>query len=115
MDKLTFSGKDWKWTRSPQKFLADNDKIEIVTAPHTDLWQRTYYHFRNDSAPLLRDSPEDILPLAQRRHSGIMPVLRQRTLSAPRCLPLVCRPNNVLCASIIAIYNYSNKNTYVNK
>lgn len=24
-------------------------------------------------------------------------------------------PNNVLCASIIAIYNYSNKNTYVNK
>ena len=24
-------------------------------------------------------------------------------------------PKNVLCASIIAIYNYSNKNTYVNK
>lgn len=23
--------------------------------------------------------------------------------------------NNVLCASIIVIYNYSNKNTYVNK
>lgn len=28
--------------------------IEIVTKPHTDLWQRTYYHFRNDNAPLLQ-------------------------------------------------------------
>lgn len=59
MDKLTFSGKDWKWTRGSQKILADNDKIEIVTAPHTDLWQRTYYHFRNDSAPLLQTETEE--------------------------------------------------------
>ena len=59
MDKLTFSGRDWKWTRCPQEFLADNDKIEIVTAPHTDLWQRTYYHFRNDSAPLLQTETEE--------------------------------------------------------
>lgn len=59
MDKLTFSGRDWKWTRSPQEFLADNNKIEIVTAPHTDLWQRTYYHFRNDSAPLLQTETEE--------------------------------------------------------
>ena len=28
--------------------------ITITTAPHTDLWQRTYYHFRNDNAPLLQ-------------------------------------------------------------
>lgn len=31
-----------------------NEKIDIVTAPHTDLWQRTYYHFRNDNAPVLQ-------------------------------------------------------------
>lgn len=59
MDKLTFTGRDWKWTRSPQKILTDNNKIEIVTAPHTDLWQRTYYHFRNDSAPLLQTETEE--------------------------------------------------------
>lgn len=60
MDKLTFSGREWKWTRGPQKILTDNNKIEIVTAPHTDLWQRTYYHFRNDSAPLLQTETEEI-------------------------------------------------------
>lgn len=58
MDKLTFSGREWKWTRGPQKILTNNNKIEIVTAPHTDLWQRTYYHFRNDSAPLLQTETE---------------------------------------------------------
>ena len=26
----------------------------MTTKPHTDLWQRTYYHFRNDNAPLLQ-------------------------------------------------------------
>lgn len=44
----------WKWTRAPQNFAIAEDKVEIVTAPHTDLWQRTYYHFRNDSAPVLQ-------------------------------------------------------------
>lgn len=32
-----------------------NDKLNsatIVTKPFTDLWQRTYYHFRNDNAPM---------------------------------------------------------------
>ena len=44
----------WKWTRAPQNFAIAEGKVEIVTAPHTDLWQRTYYHFRNDSAPVLQ-------------------------------------------------------------
>ena len=44
----------WKWTRAPQNFTIAEGKVEIVTAPHTDLWQRTYYHFRNDSAPVLQ-------------------------------------------------------------
>ena len=30
------------------------DRVEIITEPHTDLWQRTYYHFRNDNAPVLQ-------------------------------------------------------------
>ena len=30
------------------------DTIVITTAPHTDLWQRTYYHFQNDNAPVLQ-------------------------------------------------------------
>ena len=44
----------WKWTREPADYAISNDKIEIVTSPHTDLWQRTYYHFRNDNAPVLQ-------------------------------------------------------------
>ena len=46
--------KQFKWTRQPQSFVIEKDRIEIVTKPHTDLWQRTYYHFRNDNAPVLQ-------------------------------------------------------------
>ncbi len=42
-----------KWTREPREYRIENDLVEITTEPHTDLWQRTYYHFRNDNAPLL--------------------------------------------------------------
>ena len=28
--------------------------MEIITQANTDLWQRTYYHFRNDNAPVLQ-------------------------------------------------------------
>jgi len=42
------------WTREPESFAIAEDRIEIVTKPHTDLWQRTYYHFRNDNAPVLQ-------------------------------------------------------------
>ncbi|MDO5311690.1 MAG: DUF1349 domain-containing protein [Clostridia bacterium] len=44
----------WEWTREPKSFSISEDKIEIITNPHTDLWQRTYYHFRNDNAPVLQ-------------------------------------------------------------
>ena len=43
-----------EWTREPADFSISPDKIEIITRPHTDLWQRTYYHFRNDNAPVLQ-------------------------------------------------------------
>ena len=34
------------WTREPAGFEIKGDTIVVTTAPHTDLWQRTYYHFR---------------------------------------------------------------------
>lgn len=40
------------WIRPPRQFSIGQERIEIVTEAHTDLWQRTYYHFRNDNAPL---------------------------------------------------------------
>lgn len=56
---MTINKDLWKWTREPAEFKIDDDRIEIVTAPHTDLWQRTYYHFRNDNAPVLQISTTD--------------------------------------------------------
>ena len=44
----------WKWTRDPKNYSISEDMIEIITNPYTDLWQRTYYHFRNDNAPVLQ-------------------------------------------------------------
>lgn len=43
-----------QWTREPKNYRVQPHQIEIVTQPHTDLWQRTYYHFRNDNAPVLQ-------------------------------------------------------------
>ena len=48
-----------KWTREPRDYSIKPDKIEITTEPHTDLWQRTYYHFRNDNAPLLQEETDE--------------------------------------------------------
>ncbi len=46
--------ENMKWTREPKSSYISDERIEIVTEPHTDLWQRTYYHFRNDNAPVLQ-------------------------------------------------------------
>ena len=51
---MHFSVHDLQWTRQPKDYAVAEDKIQIVTNPHTDLWQRTYYHFRNDNAPVLQ-------------------------------------------------------------
>ena len=51
--------ENMRWTRPPRQFAVSADRIEITTEPHTDLWQRTYYHFRNDSAPLLQWEMEE--------------------------------------------------------
>ena len=54
----TFPGRK-QWTREPDDYTLTDDKIEIITQPGTDLWQRTYYHFRNDNAPVLQIETEE--------------------------------------------------------
>lgn len=34
--------------------MKNENFIEILTKPYTDLGKRTYYHFRNDNAPVLQ-------------------------------------------------------------
>jgi uncharacterized protein len=41
------------WEHKAKKFSIEDHRIEIVTEPNTDFWQRTYYGFRNDNAPAL--------------------------------------------------------------
>lgn len=40
-----------KWINEPTNYTITEDKIVITTEPNTDLWQRTFYGFRNDNAP----------------------------------------------------------------
>lgn len=56
---MRFDTVKLEWTRQPASCTIQEDKIEIVTLPHTDLWQRTYYHFRNDNAPVLQMSTDE--------------------------------------------------------
>ncbi len=48
-----------QWTRQPKVYSIQPGRIEITTEPGTDLWQRTYYHFRNDNAPVLQMETEE--------------------------------------------------------
>ena len=51
---MKVNAKEMKWIRSQKQYEVTEDRVEIITEPHTDLWQRTYYHFRNDNAPVLQ-------------------------------------------------------------
>lgn len=51
--------KDFVWTREPKDFTITDDRVEIMRQPETDLWQRTYYHFRNDNTPVLQMEAEE--------------------------------------------------------
>jgi regulation of enolase protein 1 (concanavalin A-like superfamily) len=42
-----------EWLREPAHAMVDNERVRFTTSPGTDLWQRTYYGFRNDNAPAL--------------------------------------------------------------
>lgn len=56
---MKFDVNNLQWTRQPKSCVISKEQIEIVTQPHTDLWQRTYYHFRNDNAPVLQMDTEE--------------------------------------------------------
>ena len=56
---MNFNVKDLKWIREPKNYVITENKIEIITEPHTDLWQRTYYNFRNDNAPVLQINTDE--------------------------------------------------------
>ncbi len=59
-DSAALNLADFEWTREPEScVIKDVDStgsptVEVVTKPHTDLWQRTYYHFQNDNAPVFQ-------------------------------------------------------------
>lgn len=56
---MTFDVSSLEWVRAPDKYRISSGQIEITTEPHTDLWQRTFYHFRNDNAPVLQFATEE--------------------------------------------------------
>lgn len=56
---MNFDVNKLKWIREPKNYNISQEKIEIITEPHTDLWQRTYYHFRNDNASVLQMETEE--------------------------------------------------------
>lgn len=43
-----------EWVRGPKEVKISDDQIEVITASGTDLWQRTYYGFMNDNAPVFQ-------------------------------------------------------------
>ncbi len=51
---MTINAAHMTWTRPPKDFTVTEEQVEMITEPFTDLWQRTYYHFRNDNAPVLQ-------------------------------------------------------------
>ena len=56
---MEFNLADFQWTREPAACTFDGEMLQVVTKPHTDLWQRTYYHFRNDNAPVFQMETEE--------------------------------------------------------
>ena len=51
---MLFEKKNLFWIREADQSDVTDDRIIIHTQPKTDLWQRNYYGFQNDSAPVLQ-------------------------------------------------------------
>lgn len=51
---MTVNFSEFSWTREPEQWQLIDESLSVTTQPHTDLWQRTYYHFQNDNAPLFQ-------------------------------------------------------------
>ena len=56
---MNVNTKAMEWIRAPKQYAIMEDRIELITEPFTDLWQRTYYHFRNDNAPVLQMTTDE--------------------------------------------------------
>ena len=54
-----FINNQLKWIREPKEYTINDNQIIIITAPYTDLWQKTYYNFINDNAPVLQTETND--------------------------------------------------------
>ena len=52
-DVMTIDFTNGRWLNAPRTKTVSPDAVEIVTDPHTDLWQRTFYGFRADNAAAL--------------------------------------------------------------
>ena len=56
---MKFEKEKLSWVNEPSKYTMNNQEIVIETEPGTDLWQRTYYGFQNDNAPVLQISSKE--------------------------------------------------------
>ena len=54
-----FADNSLKWIREPKEYSVNKNEIIITTLPHTDLWQKTYYKFINDNAPMLQTETDE--------------------------------------------------------
>lgn len=51
--------KEYKWDNEPKNTYIDENRVEIITDPHTDLWQKTFGSESADNAPMLLWESED--------------------------------------------------------
>lgn len=49
----------FSWTRQPKSYQITENGITVTTEPGTDLWQRTYYGFQNDNAPVFQMTTDE--------------------------------------------------------
>lgn len=52
--EMDFLKMNPEWIRKPAEAEVADGKVIIMTETGTDLWQRTYYGFQNDNAPVLQ-------------------------------------------------------------
>ena len=69
---MDFDVKNLAWTRAPKEYEIRENEVVVTTEPHTDLWQRTYYGFRNDNAPVLQMETEEEFFSFLRKRQGIL-------------------------------------------
>lgn len=56
---MKFDIKKLEWINEPKNYKITENEIVITTDANTDLWQRTYYGFQNDNAPMLQMETEE--------------------------------------------------------